>query len=96
MKMQLNITGMSCSHCANHVKAALSELSGASDISVDLENNCAYLELREALPEAALREAIVQAGYQLSAVEQIDTKKSDIKTAADEYANPAHPASAVK
>ncbi|EPS50122.1 copper chaperone CopZ [Clostridium botulinum CFSAN002369] len=39
MKMKASIEGMSCMHCVNHVKEALSELKGISNINVSLEGN---------------------------------------------------------
>ncbi|MEG2018838.1 MAG: cation transporter, partial [Clostridium sp.] len=34
MKKKISIEGMSCGHCVNHVKEALSELPGVTSVDV--------------------------------------------------------------
>ncbi|PKM93700.1 MAG: heavy metal transport/detoxification protein [Firmicutes bacterium HGW-Firmicutes-1] len=63
MKKQINIKGMSCTHCIKHVENALEQLEGVSNVSVDLENNSAIVELHNDIPDNQLEEAIEEAGY---------------------------------
>ncbi|MEG1798527.1 MAG: cation transporter, partial [Clostridium sp.] len=44
MKKKISIEGMSCGHCVNHVKEALSELPGVTSVDVSLESKSAVLE----------------------------------------------------
>ncbi|MFI3249697.1 MAG: heavy metal translocating P-type ATPase [Eubacteriales bacterium] len=60
----LNIEGMMCAHCVNHVNKALSAVEGASNISVDLEGKKACIEGDGALLES-LKTAVTEAGYEV-------------------------------
>ncbi|MDF2614326.1 MAG: heavy metal transport/detoxification protein [Clostridia bacterium] len=61
MKKIISIEGMSCGHCVKHVKEALEELAGVSDVKVDLESKMATLEGE--VSDEAIRETIEEAGY---------------------------------
>ena len=38
MKTKLNVEGMSCSHCENAIKTAVTSIEGVTDVTVDLAN----------------------------------------------------------
>ena len=41
MKKRIIVEGMSCGHCVNHVKNALEEVNGVTNVNVDLAfKNC--------------------------------------------------------
>ena len=44
MTKKILIEGMSCSHCVNHVKEALSQLNGVTNVDVNLDAKTAVLE----------------------------------------------------
>ena len=45
-RKRIGIEGMSCGHCVNHVKEALTEdIQGVKIIDVSLENKCATVEV---------------------------------------------------
>jgi len=67
MKKLLTIEGMSCGHCVMHVKSALQDVAGVTSVEVDLVKKSAMVE-GEALDEAALKAAVAEAGYRVSAV----------------------------
>jgi copper chaperone len=67
MIKHLSIEGMSCNHCAAHVKEALSGVSGVSKTSVDLGKKSADVE-GEALDEAVLKAAVAEAGYSVVSI----------------------------
>lgn len=56
------INGMSCGHCANHVKEALSEI-GAKNINVDLASKCATFDGE--ISDEAIKNAIEDYGYEV-------------------------------
>lgn len=66
-KLSLNIEGMTCQNCVRHVKEALEELPGVNDVQVNLEENNALVEGND-LSEAALSEAVSEAGYDVTGV----------------------------
>jgi copper chaperone CopZ len=67
MKKLLTIEGMSCGHCVMHVKSALEGLAGVTKAEVDLLKKSAMVE-GEALNDAALKAAVADAGYSVSAI----------------------------
>lgn len=61
---QISIEGMSCKHCAAHVKEALEKLPGVN-AAVDLEHKLARVTLKREVSDDALTEAITGAGYKV-------------------------------
>lgn len=65
-RITLNVDGMSCGHCSGMVQRTLEEISGISDVDVDLEGKKASFTIAEqALVETAVKE-INDAGYRAS------------------------------
>ena len=63
-KITLNVEGMSCSHCVNAVKNALTALGGVSEVEVDLERKTATLEYSaDEVTLERIIEAIEEEGY---------------------------------
>lgn len=63
----LNVEGMSCSHCENRVKKAVSELAGVDDVSVSLENKTVTITYDKAIiTEDLLTETIEDQGYDVT------------------------------
>lgn len=67
-KMKMNIDGMMCAHCQAHVEKALNGIDGVK-ATVDLENNCAYIELTRDVDQAVLKQAVEDAGYTVKGFE---------------------------
>ncbi|WP_265522703.1 heavy-metal-associated domain-containing protein [Oerskovia flava] len=68
----LGVTGMTCSNCVAHVTSDLQEVEGVEKVSVELrvgEASEVTVFSDEPLDEAALREAVAEAGYEVTAVE---------------------------
>ena len=66
MKLNLVISGMSCEHCTNYVKQVLSEMPGISVMDISLEG--AVILSEGNITEAEMKEAIEEAGYELTEV----------------------------
>lgn len=71
MNKKIMISGMSCQHCVNHVQEALREVSGIAKVSVDLVNNLALIQASTTLSDEMIKEAVSEAGYQVTAIEDI-------------------------
>ena len=55
---------MSCQHCVAHVTQALEAVEGVSKATVSLDEKSAVVELSSDVPDSALVDAVVQAGYE--------------------------------
>ena len=60
------VTGMSCDHCANAVRAELSKLPGIAEVDVDVTAGTARITANPVPGDGALRAAIEEAGYELA------------------------------
>lgn len=69
MKKVMNIEGMVCMNCVNHVKKALEGISGVSDTQVDLGAKTATVTVSENVAEEVLRAAVEEAGYEVTAIQ---------------------------
>jgi len=70
MKKKISIEGMSCEHCANHVKEALKEI-GAENIEVILDKKMATALLKDDVDDKKIKLAIEDAGYDVIKIENI-------------------------
>lgn len=68
MYKTISIEGMHCQHCTAAVTKALEALPGTSDVTVSLEKGQAQLEAGTN-SDAALREAIEDIGFDVTAIE---------------------------
>ena len=57
------VPGMSCDHCKRAVSEELAVVSGVESVDVDLETKLVVVR-GEGLDDAALRAAVVEAGYE--------------------------------
>ena len=69
MLKKIFIEGMSCNHCVNHVKEALSTLKDSGKIQVNLEEKYAVVETT--VEDSQLQEAIDDAGYDVISIENL-------------------------
>lgn len=67
MKKIVSIEGMSCGHCVKHVKEALEELAGVSEVRVDLESKTAAFE--GDVSDEVVKEVIEEAGYDVVSIQ---------------------------
>ena len=67
----IDVDGMTCGNCVKHVTEELSELDGVSAVDVDLNaSGVSPVTVTSAAPlgEQALREAVDEAGYTVTAI----------------------------
>ncbi|MEU4290567.1 heavy-metal-associated domain-containing protein [Kribbella sp. NPDC026596] len=65
-----SVTGMTCGHCAAAVTEEIGKLTGVQQVSIDLNaggTSAVHVTSESALDEAAVREAVDEAGYELAA-----------------------------
>ena len=66
-QLTLEVEGMMCGHCVAHVTKALQGVDGVSSVEVSLENKSAVVK-GASLDAAALKKAVEEAGYAVTAV----------------------------
>ena len=71
MKKQINIEGMSCGHCVKHVEEALKEIAGVANVTVSLEGKNAIVELNSEVEDSKLKEAVEEAGYDVTGIKDV-------------------------
>jgi len=71
MKKKILIEGMSCGHCVNHVREALSELEGVTSVDVSLEDKYAVLDANTELKDEDIKFAVDDAGYEVVGIEAL-------------------------
>ena len=59
------VSGMTCGHCVQSVKAEVSKISGVTDVDVDLDTGAVTIASADPIDDAALRAAVDEAGYEL-------------------------------
>ena len=70
MKKKLLVEGMSCGHCVNHLKTALTEdIQGVEVLEVSLEGKYAVVDMQDSVTEEAVRAVIEDLGYELKGIE---------------------------
>jgi uncharacterized membrane protein YraQ (UPF0718 family)/copper chaperone CopZ len=62
-KINLNVQGMTCMHCASNVKKAVESVAGISNVIVDLEGKKVVFDIKESDDIEKAKAAIVYAGY---------------------------------
>jgi len=60
------VAGMTCGHCVSSVTEEVSELSGVSDVQVDLESGQLTLTADDAVTPEQIKAAVVEAGFSLA------------------------------
>ncbi len=69
MTKTLTVTGMMCAHCENHVQKALEALPGVTEAKADHESGKVTVTLSGDVANDALKVAVAEAGYTVTAVE---------------------------
>lgn len=60
------VTGMTCGHCVRSVTEEVSEVAGVTDVNVDLASGNLTVTSDDPVDTEKIREAVAEAGYQLS------------------------------
>ena len=65
MSTVYSVPGMSCGHCVNTLTTEVGAVAGVKDVSVDLASKTVTVEW-DVEDDAAVREAIEEAGYEVA------------------------------
>jgi copper chaperone CopZ len=60
------VTGMTCGHCVASVTEEVQEISGVTDVQVDLASGALSITSSQPIDDDAVRAAVDEAGYQLA------------------------------
>jgi copper chaperone len=60
------VKGMTCGHCVSAVSAEVGRIDGVSGVDVDLASGSVTVTSAAALDDAAVRDAVDEAGYELA------------------------------
>ena len=71
MKKLLHVDGMMCQNCAKHVREALENIQGVSDVSVDLGAKTVSLTASDGVSDSVLASAVDEAGYELKGIDTL-------------------------
>ena len=70
MQKKLLIEGMSCNHCVNHVKTALTEdIEGVEVKEVSLDGKYTLVDIADGVTEDAIKAVIEDLGFELKGIE---------------------------
>jgi copper chaperone CopZ len=69
MTKKVTIEGMTCEHCAMHVKEALEGISGVKSAKVNLTGKFATVEAENSIDDTVIKSAIEDAGYEAVKIE---------------------------
>ena len=61
--LRYTVPGMSCGHCVAAVTEEVMAVPGVTDVAIDLDSKVVVVS-GDALDDAAIRDAIVEAGYE--------------------------------
>ncbi|MFF7248580.1 heavy-metal-associated domain-containing protein [Embleya sp. NPDC008237] len=59
------VSGMTCGHCVSSVTEEVSEVSGVTDVKVELASGLVTVTSEQPVDADAVRAAVVEAGYQV-------------------------------
>lgn len=59
------VSGMSCNHCVEKIKKFVGEISGVSDIDINLETKIIKVTFNAPANEESIKEAILDSGFEV-------------------------------
>ncbi len=59
------VAGMTCEHCVRSVTEEVSEVTGVTQVDVDLASGALVVTSAAAVDDASIRAAVAEAGYQI-------------------------------
>ena len=63
---EYTVTGMTCGHCVASVTEEVQEISGVTDVQVDLSTGILRFTSEQPVSDADVRAAVEEAGYRLA------------------------------
>ena len=75
--LELQIGGMTCASCAGRVERALAKVPGVQQVSVNLANERAHIQMLGQLDSSRLIDAVIHAGYSASLPQSTQVNQAD-------------------
>ena len=67
----LHVEGMMCQNCARHVREALENIPGVSNVNVDLSAKTVSVTADGSVEDSAFRSAVEEAGYDFNGIDTL-------------------------
>ncbi len=68
MTKTIEVSGMMCENCERHVREALEAIDGVASAEADRNKECAVVTLDKAVDDAAMKNAVESAGFEVGAI----------------------------
>jgi copper chaperone len=62
----VNVTGMTCGHCATSVREEVENIPGVTGVDVDVASGKVTIDSEASIQVDAIQDAVQEAGYQLA------------------------------
>jgi len=66
MTSTYSVSGMSCQHCVRAVTEEISQITGVTDVAVDLDAGTVTVTSSEPISDSDVKAAVEEAGYELN------------------------------
>ena len=66
MTSTYSVSGMSCQHCVRAVTEEISQITGVTDVVVDLDTGTVTVTSSEPISDSDVKAAVEEAGYELN------------------------------
>ncbi|KEI43814.1 heavy-metal-associated domain-containing protein [Saccharopolyspora rectivirgula] len=66
MTSTYSVSGMSCQHCVRAVTEEISQITGVTDVAVDLDTGTVTVTSSEPISDSDVKAAVEEAGYELN------------------------------
>ena len=79
--IEMNVNGLVCAFCAQGIEKKLRKLPATADVVVSLEQRLVAVSLKpgQDIQDAALRKALTDAGYTVTAIQRTDTPIDEVR-----------------
>lgn len=79
-RISVSVKGMVCSFCAQGIKKTFGRKESVKDVAVDLDTKVVTITTKDdaSLPDAEIRESIVDAGYEVVKIERTSEDEKQV------------------
>lgn len=79
--IEMTVNGLVCGFCAQGIEKTLRKYPATADVLVSLENRLVAVATKEGadIPDADLRKALTDAGYDVKAIERTQRSMDDLR-----------------
>ena len=79
--IEMTVNGLVCGFCAQGIEKTLRKYPATADVLVSLENRLVAVTTKEGadIPDADLRKALTDAGYDVKAIERTQRSMEDLR-----------------